>query len=142
MTISAKPYLQRIFLKEGDEIDRGAYPFSIPAVANLEKIAFHPDVTFFVGENGAGKSTVLEAIALALGYSPEGGTRNVRLETTDSVSKLHKYIGLTKSYRSLQMVIFCGLRHSLIWRPTWTRQAIWVVMVVFRCTSGRMARHF
>ena len=100
MTISAKPYLQRIFLKEGDEIDRGAYPFSIPAVANLEKIAFHPDVTFFVGENGAGKSTVLEAIALALGYSPEGGTRNVRLETTDSVSKLHKYIGLTKSYRS------------------------------------------
>jgi predicted ATPase len=100
MTISAKPYLQRIFLKEGDGIDRGAYPFSIPAVANLEKIAFHPDVTFFVGENGAGKSTVLEAIALALGYSPEGGTRNVRLETTDSVSKLHQYIGLTKSYRS------------------------------------------
>ena len=99
MAIAAKPYLKNIFLKNAEEIAFGEYPYSIPAVANLDKIAFHPDVTFFVGENGAGKSTVLEAIALALGYSPEGGTKNVRLETTTSVSRLHEHLGLVKSYR-------------------------------------------
>lgn len=46
--------------------------------------------TFFVGENGSGESTVLEAQAMALGYSQEGGTRNVRLETADTVSSLHR----------------------------------------------------
>ena len=52
------------------------------------KIRFHPHVTFFVGENGSGKSTVLEAIAVALGFGPEGGTKNVQFQTTRSVSPL------------------------------------------------------
>jgi predicted ATPase len=47
------------------------YPFGIPAVRDLERIEFHPNVTFFVGENGSGKSTVLEALAVALGFGPE-----------------------------------------------------------------------
>ncbi|MCY2932904.1 MAG: AAA family ATPase [Planctomycetota bacterium] len=99
MTITAKPYLQSIFIKSDASLDFNSYPFNIPAVAKLDQIRFHPDVTFFVGENGAGKSTVLEAIALALGYSPEGGTRNVQLETTKSVSSLYESIGLVQSYR-------------------------------------------
>lgn len=99
MTITAKPYLQSIFIKSDASLDFNSYPFNIPAVAKLDQIRFHPDATFFVGENGAGKSTVLEAIALALGYSPEGGTRNVQLETTKSVSSLYESIGLVQSYR-------------------------------------------
>jgi predicted ATPase len=63
----------------------------------MGQLQFHADVTFFVGENGAGKSTVLEAIALALGYAPEGGTRNVQLNTVDSVSPLHQSLRLSRS---------------------------------------------
>jgi predicted ATPase len=33
-------------------------------------------VTFLVGENGSGKSSLLEAIAWAVGFGAEGGSRN------------------------------------------------------------------
>lgn len=48
------------------------YPFAIPAIRSLDRIDFHPAVTFFVGENGTGKSTLLEALALAEGFNAEG----------------------------------------------------------------------
>ena len=78
-------------------IDYAKHPFDIPAVRDLDQIRFHPNVTFFVGENGSGKSTVLEAIALALGFGPEGGTRNVQLQTVESVSALHEAIRLART---------------------------------------------
>ncbi|MDB6072590.1 MAG: family ATPase [Verrucomicrobiaceae bacterium] len=98
MPLSPKPYLQKVAFRPGAEIDFESYPYNIPSVRNLGELSFHADVTFFVGENGAGKSTVLEAIAMALGYSPEGGTKNVRLETTNSVSALHHNLRLSRSF--------------------------------------------
>ena len=73
MPLNEKPYLQSVSLDSSSDDEAGGYPFNIPAVRDVGKLRFHPDVTFFVGENGAGKSTVLEALALALGFSPEGG---------------------------------------------------------------------
>jgi predicted ATPase len=96
MAIRVKPYLQRISIRPDYEGDLSVYPFDIPAVQDLEKIEFHPNVTFLVGENGSGKSTVLEAIALALGFGPEGGTRNVRFSTTKSVSPLHQALRVAR----------------------------------------------
>jgi predicted ATPase len=75
------------------------YPFSLPAVRHLDKLTPHPAVTFIVGENGMGKSTLLEAIAVAWGFNPEGGTRNFRFSTRASHSSLHQYLRLVKSYR-------------------------------------------
>ena len=43
----------------------GAYPFSVPAVRTLDGLDLDVPVTFLVGENGSGKSTVLEALAIA-----------------------------------------------------------------------------
>ncbi|MCV2885756.1 AAA family ATPase [Aestuariibacter sp. AA17] len=43
---------------------------------NFEKLQFSKSVTFIVGENGSGKSTIVEVIALALGFNAEGETRN------------------------------------------------------------------
>jgi predicted ATPase len=40
-----------------------AFPWTVPTVASLEALEFTAPVTFFVGENGSGKSTVLEGIA-------------------------------------------------------------------------------
>jgi len=53
-------------------------------------------VTFFVGDNGAGKSTVLEALAIASGFNAEGGTRNSRFETQRSNSDLYKALRVTR----------------------------------------------
>lgn len=84
-----KPYLLHASFRPELDLDFDAYPFNIPAVRELGNISFHPNVTFFVGENGSGKSTVLEAIAVALGFGPEGGTRSAQFSTVDSVSPLH-----------------------------------------------------
>jgi predicted ATPase len=99
MPLAAKPYLQRVSFSPEAELDFDVYPYNIPSVREIESIEFHSDVTFFVGENGSGKSTVLEGIALALGYSSEGGTKNIRLSTTDSVSPLYKALRLSRSFR-------------------------------------------
>ena len=50
------------------------FPFTVPAIKNLEKLEFHPAVTFLVGENGSGKSTLLEAIAARLDFDEIGGS--------------------------------------------------------------------
>lgn len=94
----ARPYLQEVSLRP-DTPDSDAYPFSIPAVREMGALRFHRDVTFFVGENGAGKSTVLEAIALALGHGAEGGTLSVQRTTAATTSPLYQALRLSRSFR-------------------------------------------
>jgi len=96
--LNAKPYLRSVVIDPRADVDPGSYPFSIPAVRAMGLLVPHPDVTFFVGENGAGKSTVLEAIAVALGLPAEGGTRNVN-RTQQEVSPLHRVLRLAKGWR-------------------------------------------
>ncbi len=45
------------------------YPFSLPAIRHLDALVLHSKVTFFIGENGTGKSTLVEAIAVAAGFN-------------------------------------------------------------------------
>lgn len=75
------------------------YPFHLPAVRGLEKLAFHPKVTYIVGENGMGKSTLMEAIAVAWGFNPEGGTRNFTFSTKATHSSLFEHIRLVRGLR-------------------------------------------
>ena len=92
-----KPFLSSISLKREKIENPNAYPFSIPCVKALERIDFHPDVTFLVGENGTGKSTLLEAIAVAWGFNAEGGTKNFNFNTRPSHSDLSDYVRLSRS---------------------------------------------
>jgi predicted ATPase len=96
MTRRAKPYLLQASIRPDADVDGHSYPFGIPAVREIARIDFHPNVTFFVGENGSGKSTVLEGLAVALGFGPEGGTRNVRFSSADSTSALHDSLRLSR----------------------------------------------
>ena len=57
---------------------------------------FDNPVTFFVGENGSGKSTFIEAIAVSLGLNPEGGSQNFMFNTNDTHSDLYKSLVITK----------------------------------------------
>lgn len=63
-------------------------------------LPFNKDVTFIIGENGIGKSTLLEAIAVAYGFNPEGGTMNMSFSTHSSHSDLHKYLMIGKQKRA------------------------------------------
>ncbi len=59
-------------------------------------IQFDKRITFIIGENGIGKSTLLEAIAVAYGFNPEGGTMNMSFSTHGSHSDLYKYLMIGK----------------------------------------------
>jgi predicted ATPase len=75
------------------------YPFSIPAIRDLEQLDLDPKVTFLVGENGTGKSTLIEAIAVAAGLNAEGGTKNFAFATRRSESDLSRHLRLARSPR-------------------------------------------
>lgn len=77
--------LKRINLLPERISDWQNYPFNVPAISTLREIVVHKPILFFVGENGSGKSTLLEAIATHYGFGREGGNRNLRIETTESV---------------------------------------------------------
>ena len=92
-------YLRSIKLLR-DKVDCfNQYPFSLPVFRDLNCLQFHPQVTFIVGENGTGKSTLLEAIAVAWGFNPEGGTCNFNFSTRKSHSELHEFIRLIRGAR-------------------------------------------
>ncbi len=93
-----KPYLRSIKLDYDRISNFDEYPFSIPIIEDMKQLDFHPDVTFLMGENGTGKSTLIEAIATAMGFGPEGGTKNIKLSTGSDISCLYEYLKLEKSY--------------------------------------------
>ena len=81
------------------ELSADSYLNHLPAVKHLKqegKVKFDAPVTFFVGENGTGKSTLLEAIAVAYGFNAEGGSRNFSFSTKETHSELHSHLTLLK----------------------------------------------
>jgi predicted ATPase len=58
-------HLREVSVRPGSHGD--VFPFNVPAVKSLPPLSFESPVTFLVGENGTGKSTLLEALAIAAG---------------------------------------------------------------------------
>ena len=92
--------MDNIFIRgikvDWNRVDVDNYTRKIPAINTMDKIDFNSNITFFVGENGTGKSTLLESIAVAYGFNPEGGNRNFNFSTMDTHSELHKAITVVK----------------------------------------------
>jgi predicted ATPase len=98
-TFKYNQYLRTVELCRKNIDSFSEYPFSLEAVRNLFTLELHPKVTFIVGENGTGKSTILEAVATSYGFNPEGGTKNFNFSTMSTHSDLHKYLKLVKGVR-------------------------------------------
>lgn len=93
-------YINKITNKRAIE-DRTEYPYNIPAIRNLDEFEFKSGVTFIVGENGSGKSTFVEAIAVCSGFNPEGGSVYLNYRTYDTHSSLFNDFKLTRNgYRN------------------------------------------
>ena len=86
---SAKYISEIIF---DNRLSKNSYLNNLPVIKYLAKeksLSFSSNVTFFVGENGTGKSTLLEAIAVAYGFNAEGGSKNFR-RGIDCAKKRHR----------------------------------------------------
>lgn len=91
-------HLQSVSLRNLPEEEE--FPFTLPLVKDLEPIIFKSNITFFVGENGAGKSTILEAIAYKLNV-PVAGTASVDLDPMlENARKLGKYLSVRQTSKS------------------------------------------
>ena len=71
------------------------FPFSVPSIATLERLDFDAPVTVLVGENGTGKSTFLESLAIATGLPAVGSARPQSDPTLEPQRQLAKQLRLT-----------------------------------------------
>lgn len=81
-------------------VDEDSYLHRLMVVRHLQQMKelhFRRSVTFLVGENGTGKSTLLEAIAVAFGFNAEGGTRNCNFSTSATHSDLYRHLTISRS---------------------------------------------
>lgn len=81
-----------------ERVPQDSYLRGILALTRLESLELTHDLTIFVGENGTGKSTLLEAIAVAAGFNREGGTLNFTHSSYDDVSELHEALTLVRGF--------------------------------------------
>jgi predicted ATPase len=72
------PYLKRVWLDPARADGKASYPFSLPFLRGGLDLSFDRPITIIVGENGTGKSTLLEAIAALAGYDQAGGGKGYR----------------------------------------------------------------
>lgn len=86
--------LSTLRLRNFPKDEQDQFPWNLPLIKNLEELVFKKNISFFVGENGSGKSTILEAIA-AYTEVPLAGT--FRLEEDESLAaanRLADYLSL------------------------------------------------
>jgi predicted ATPase len=72
------PYLRRVWLDKAQVTNPAAYPFCLPMFKDSFEFEFEHPITIIVGENGVGKSTLIEGIAVLAGYDEAGGGKGYR----------------------------------------------------------------
>src|SRR3984957_14183552 len=72
------PYIKRVWLDQSRVPDAAAYPLCLPFMSEGFELDFDHAITVIVGENGTGKSTLLEGIAALAGYDEAGGGKVYR----------------------------------------------------------------
>ena len=93
-----------LFVREisiSNNIPSENYINNLPVVNWLKSnsLKFNKPVTFIIGENGIGKSTLIEGLAVALGFNPEGGSKNFNFSTENSHSDLYEYLSVRRGLK-------------------------------------------
>ena len=92
MNLDSNLIVKKITLQRDKIESFDKYPFNIDIIKNFEELNIDSQVTFLVGENGVGKSTFIEALAVSLDLPAEGGTQNFKYETKNTTSILSNYL--------------------------------------------------
>lgn len=104
--------VQRLRVPNDEAVDRTRWPYTIPAVAAIgdSGLEFHRPVTFLVGENGTGKSTIVEAVADACKISSQGGKAGTKYASTTDRTPLGE--ALAADLTSLGRQLISGPRRK------------------------------
>jgi len=87
-------YLKHIIFHPEKYPTRDRFPFDIPAFHYQSRVCFNSPVTLFVGENGTGKSTLIEAIAHKCGIHLWKHCAGTRLEVNPYENRFHDYLSI------------------------------------------------
>lgn len=121
-TTSSRPAVdrrtfRRIHRYQGGEINTSAWPATVPAVAQILRggLDLPAGNTVLIGENGSGKSTVVELIAEACGLNPQGGSAKASYRTRDSEPGIgaHLWAERGPGYPSWAYFLRADTMHSL-----------------------------
>ena len=91
--------MENIFIKrlEFHTFEEDSIFSKIDGLNKFNTLDLEKSITFFSGENGTGKSTLLEAIAIHWGFNPEGGSVNFEFSTNNTHLDLNNYLTIGKS---------------------------------------------
>ena len=88
-------------------MDRGSWPASLAPVHQILDAGLDlSPITVLVGDNGTGKSTIVEALAAAFGLNPEGGTHAARHKTRATESTLVEHLQLVRGAGASKRGVF------------------------------------
>jgi predicted ATPase len=87
-------YLKSLHINSDRFPTRDQFPFNIEVLGKTEQIDFTSPVTFLTGQNGSGKSALLDAIARKGGFLPWGGSKIHRSHGNPYETQLANFIKL------------------------------------------------
>ncbi len=99
-------FIKKIEINTQDFPNKKIYPFNIEIIKNFKTLTLSKNVTFLVGENGIGKSTFIESLAVSCGLNAEGGTQNFSFTTRETEYDLSHYIKIDHFQRRVETKFF------------------------------------
>ncbi len=86
--------LSTVRLRNFPEDEQDQFPWNLPLIKEFEELEFEQNISFFVGENGSGKSTILEAIAAYTEVPLAGSFRLEEDESLAAANSLANYLSI------------------------------------------------
>ncbi len=86
--------ISSVRLRNYPEDKQDAFPWTLPLIKEFEELSFEKNISFFVGENGSGKSTILEGIAAYTGVPLAGSLRLEDDESLKAANELANYLSI------------------------------------------------
>jgi len=90
-------HLKEVTFHSGKYPARDCYPFNLPLFHETKQITFNSPITLFAGENGTGKSTLLEALAAACNIHIWRNMATSRPDCNPYEDKFNRYISVAWS---------------------------------------------